>query len=207
VKKGILLLFILLNTQLFATDIKDQLINTNFCKMIRLNRSQYICTLFVRDDIFNCIYESDAGSSPSILGYRFINTSLELIIKSRWQINDWNYESEDRPTYYYYIILQLEGEEISYSCSLIDTIDISGFIILPAFINDDDVNIRREPNLSSEVIEQFDESHPISVLGISRSTQKINEYTDYWFEIDIDGQTAWVFGYLIDFQRQIDLRN
>jgi hypothetical protein len=183
-------------------DLFNELLNSNFQSIIRpTGESYYVCTLFIRNQSLYCYYESDAGDSPTIMAYRIIENEISFIIKSNWQINDWNYESEYRPTKYFQIDLIQEGDSFIYECDQLTQLNLSGFQFFPATINNEVVNLRRNPNLDSQVIGIAREGDTIDVQDVTDIRQQILQYDDYWYEIELEGFTGYVYGSLIEFQK------
>ncbi len=60
----------------------------------------------------------------------------------------------------------------------------------------DKVNMRSEPTLKGEILEQLSINEVFEIKGKTSEISTIQKLTDYWYEIEKDGQKGWVFGAL-----------
>jgi hypothetical protein len=67
-------------------------------------------------------------------------------------------------------------------------------------INEDNVRLRAEPNLESEILLRLNKNIWITVLGWNDEKVKINDFDFYWFKVRTGDFYGWVYGEYIDFQ-------
>jgi hypothetical protein len=193
----------------------EWIFETNYVRMIRPdNENKYVGTFFVRDNKIHFIYESDAGFSPSIFAYKNEFNSFKLVIKSRWvgfEYADidmnffWVGDIDGKiPSYYYLIEFTREDSDIKYSCKILEEVNINGFSINYGKVNDDNVNLRENPSLDNKIINRINSNEIVRVLDISEETMEIDNMIDYWFKIEHENIEAWIYGYYLDFLKEIE---
>jgi len=93
---------------------------------------------------------------------------------------------------------------------------VSDFDRLPkakARINNNRVNLRNKPELSSDVWFTMDLGEEVGILGISAEKQAIGELEAYWYEVRVKldgilsggGLDGWVFGAYLDVENRAEL--
>lgn len=60
----------------------------------------------------------------------------------------------------------------------------------------DKVNMRSEPTLKGEILVQLRINEVFDIKGKTSETSTIQKLTDYWYQIEKDGQKGWIFGAL-----------
>jgi hypothetical protein len=69
-----------------------------------------------------------------------------------------------------------------------------GGIFYNTIINDNNVNIRILPSLTSKIVTQLNKSSEIKVIGISPNTQLIDNFNGHWINIALPNDiVGWVF--------------
>jgi hypothetical protein len=69
-----------------------------------------------------------------------------------------------------------------------------GGIFYNTIINDDNVNIRALPSLTSKIITKLNRRNKIKVIGISSTTQFIDNFNGHWINIALEDDTiGWAF--------------
>jgi SH3-like domain-containing protein len=58
------------------------------------------------------------------------------------------------------------------------------------------VNVRSKPSIKSDIVTQLMINEVFDIKGKTDKTESIAEQTDYWYEIEKNGQKGWVFGAL-----------
>jgi uncharacterized protein YgiM (DUF1202 family) len=208
-KTSLVIILLLFSLMLIYADIADKLIQQNYVEMLRSNGSQrYIGTLYITNNQLSIMYESDAGYNPTIMAYNITDASIKLIIKYRWLgINDEIASRNDgkSPSYYYFVkIKQNEEDEIIYDCIPLENVLPDNFIFTNGIVNDDNVNMRENPSLDGQIITQANKNQTVFVTGLDQYVE-IENMLDYWFQIKVENRDLWIFGYYIDFQKEIEL--
>lgn len=85
-------------------------------------------------------------------------------------------------------------------------------IIARSTVNDDNVNVRLLPNVSSEKIGSLNKGYVVEILGYSNSKETINDYEGYWLKISFKekpkeyyGLYGWVFSQYVDVEPSVDV--
>jgi len=206
----IIIIMLIVSDQLYPQDsqIYKTLVYKKYDLIVRPDGlKDYVGTLYVDGTYLKFIYESDAGMYPTIMAVKSSNTAVNLIIKGRWQLNDWNSNTKNKKTRYYLISLKLLSNDIQTNCTEIDRVNVNGYNVLDAVVNDDHVNIRNLPNINGKVIDKLYKGKAIQAIEISDSIEKINDFEDYWIKIKYNNIEGWIYGYYLDFSKNIKIIN
>ncbi len=163
----------------------------------------YIGTLFTEQNKLQLIYES-MGLTPSIMGFDVIDGKLHLLIKSRWTGAEEPREDEHFDVVYFQTIISSNGGAISCSSKRLENIDLHGFVLMPAMVNDNRVNSRTGPSLNGTVVLQKNRGDQLEIISLGDEYETIGDMSDYWFEFKDNSQSLWIYGYFIDFVNAIE---
>lgn len=74
-----------------------------------------------------------------------------------------------------------------------------------AIVNDNDLRLRKEPNLSSEVLALLDRGTRVNVYGRIAEPLAVGEILSHWYYVrTIDGLQGYCYGYYLDFPVKAD---
>ncbi len=65
-------------------------------------------------------------------------------------------------------------------------------------INVNRLRFRLEPDLNSKTLRFLDKGIIVNVIKKDEKRVKVGEMEDYWYQIEYDGITGWIFGHFID---------
>jgi hypothetical protein len=186
----------------------EWMFETGYNQIIRPGDSEgaYMGTFFVEGNKVHFIYESDAGFNPSIFAYKDEFDTFKLIIKSRWIGSDWydDIAGEIIPVRYSLVEFTKEDSDISYSCETLDEIKLEGFTLNYGKVNEDNVNLRDNPSLQGRALRRIHSNEVVEVKDVGSEYMEIGNLTDYWFKIKHDNSEAWIFGYYLDFLKEME---
>ncbi|MDR1930990.1 MAG: SH3 domain-containing protein [Treponema sp.] len=194
-----------------SADIIDDLIENKFSEIIRpYGSSRYVGTLTVENDALRLSFESDNGYYPTIMAHGISAERIGLIIKSRAVPA----EGAEIPknalfsTKYYRVELYREEEGIRYSCYQVEEpgLVIEGFTFTGATVNERFVNLRTGPSTESAVYGRLNYGAAVTGCGVSGNSSRVALMSDYWIQITLNDAAYWVYGYYVDFQREIKLK-
>jgi hypothetical protein len=211
-KRAIILLFHCMIFQFcFSQNIVDNLLNDKIDFIARQDgvSSSYVGTIIFEDKKVKLLYES-MGFTPSIMAIRIDSNLIELIIKSRWTGDEESPRDNDQyPVLYYYLGIQYKNKSVKYSCKRIENMksfDLSSYRICKSFISDDNVNVREDSSVSAKVINKLQRNEQVEFININSNNIDINLMKDYWYRIKYKGKLGNVFGYFIDFSKDVSIK-
>ena len=65
-------------------------------------------------------------------------------------------------------------------------------------VNVDRLRFRSDSDIHSKTLRYLDKGAIVTILEKDNMRVKIGEMEDYWYQIEYEGITGWVFGYFID---------
>ena len=71
-------------------------------------------------------------------------------------------------------------------------------------VNADRLRMRAYNDLHSKTLRYLDKGDMVRILKKDTERVRINEMEDYWYEIEFNGITGWIFGYFIDLYTDYD---
>ena len=74
-----------------------------------------------------------------------------------------------------------------------------------AELNDSSVNVRDTPGVSGNRLAQYQKGDSVTFTGAVSNNISIDNATDYWYSIDQDGGTGWIYGKYITFPTRVFL--
>ena len=207
-KKYILvfLLFSVFITNSWA-GIVQRILDENFSAVIRPFSSKwYVGTLYIEGNKLKIKYESDFSRYPTIMAYKISEEKIDIIIKSIPFKNIPKNNEIFSPTYYL-ITLFIENSNINYVCYFIENpyLIIDGFTFNFGKINEEHVNVRTKPTTKSTIYSKLNLGANVTVTSIGNDLIKIAQMLDFWLEIEIDNKKFWIYGYYIEFLKEIIL--
>jgi len=166
---------------------------------------------FIIDDNNNfVVFFEGSGNYPSIMAYRFDNNILRFIIKKTYIGQEEPYPGELFESKYYLMEIKKENGEIKINCNIIKTLNLNNFIITKGHIIDNNVNIRLSPSTSGQrYSRQLSYNDNVKVISY-QNYSRVNDMFDYWYGIEIDNKTLWIYGYFCHFVSELsieDVRN
>lgn len=88
-------------------------------------------------------------------------------------------------------------KELESFIKIVDTVKFP--VIENDVMNDDNVRIRKEPNLKSETVGKLNRQDKVKIIGSTISTMKIDRMESKWYKILLDNNTVgWVYGAFVD---------
>ena len=66
-------------------------------------------------------------------------------------------------------------------------------------INDNHVNLRTQPHIPSDISTRLQINTKVEIIGRSMKKDVIDNYTSYWYEVNVDNKDGWVWGRYINF--------
>ena len=203
----VFLLFSVLITNSWAT-IVQRMIEEKYSAVIRPFSSKwYVGTLFIENTKLKIKYESDFSKYPTIMAYKISEDKIDIIIKSLPFDNVPKNNEVFSPTYYL-ITLFIENNSVNYVCYFIENpyLIIDGFTFNYGKINEENVNVRTKPTTQSTIYSKLNFGANITVTSIGNDLIKIAKMLDFWLEIEIDNKKFWIYGYYIEFLKEIILK-
>jgi uncharacterized protein YgiM (DUF1202 family) len=208
--KKFLLLMLFVNLCISANaDIVDTLIEKKYSTVIHpYGSTRYVGNLDVENGTLKLSHSSDSSIRyPTIMAHAISADSIQLIIKSRGY--PWD-KSTKGPfnVLYYKVKLYLEKEEIAYTCYWIEEpiLILDGYAFTEGTINERFVNIRKEPSTKSGIFGKLNRGSKVTATAVSKNAIPIALMYDYWIQISINDTKYWVYGYYVDFSREIKLK-
>jgi hypothetical protein len=207
--KKFLLLMLFVNLCISANaDVVDTLIEKKYSTVIRpYGSTRYVGELKIENDALKLSYASDIGSYPTIMAHSISADSIQLIIKSRQYPRGKNTKGPFSVVYYK-VKLYLEKEEIAYTCYWIEepSLVLDGYAFTEGTINERFVNIRKESSTKSGIFGKLNRGSKVTASAVSKNAMPIALMYDYWIQISINDAKYWVYGYYVDFSREIKLK-
>jgi hypothetical protein len=204
-----LLLMLFVNLCISANaDIVDTLIEKKYSGVIRpYGSTRYVGEIKVENDALKLSYASDLGWYPTIMAHSISADSIKLIIKSR----EYPRAKTTKASFnalYYKVELYLEKEEIAYTCYWIEepVLILDGYAFTEGTINERFVNIRKEPSTKSGIFGKLNRGSKVTAVAVSKNATAVALMFDYWVQISINDVKYWVYGYYVDFSREIKLK-
>jgi hypothetical protein len=115
----------------------------------------------------------------------FLNTAFKEFPKSVFRIDVENALMGDEDT-----------QQVEAPVS-ISVVDVSGTAVL----NDSEVNVRSQPNLTSSVVDQLNAGDSVTLLQRSEMEITVDSMIAYWYKIQTPtGLKGWIYGYFLDLQ-------
>jgi hypothetical protein len=152
----------------------------------------------------------DASGHFSIVGYRIMNNSVRIIIKNRtWELVKPVYNERFDTTidmnYYYLVELEEVNGKLEYYCNRISEINLNEYIINDAKIYKK-TNARLGPSIQWNKKMELEEKSSVKIIGVEKNGDGAYNTYDYWFKVIIDEQAYWVFGFFIDFNNRMRIK-
>jgi hypothetical protein len=189
-------------------DIVDSLIEKKYSGAIRpYGSTRYVGELKVENGTLKLSYASDLGWYPTIMAHSISADSVKLIIKSR-QYPKGNNTKGPFSVLYYKVELYLEKEEIASTCYWIEEpmLILDGYAFTEGTINEGFVNIRKEPSTKSGIFGKLNRGSKVTAAAVSKNAAPVALMFDYWIQVSINDAKYWVYGYYVDFSREIKLK-
>lgn len=76
-----------------------------------------------------------------------------------------------------------------------------------AELNDSSVNVRDTPDVTGNRLGQYQKGDKVTFAGAVDNQSAIDSAIDYWYNIEHEGGTAWIYGKYITFQNKIFLNS
>lgn len=188
--------------------IVEKLLEEGVNEIIRPYSSiRYVGTLYTENCRLKISFESDTGYFPTIMAYKIADEEMKIIIKSRRLDN--NYKPDMvYSSMYFLITLFLEDDKIKYVCYWIEDpyIIADGFTFNDGKINEKFVNVRLKPSTKSGIFYKLPRGSIVRVTSIGKNLTAVVQMLDFWFEVEINREKYWIYGYYIDFFREILLK-
>jgi hypothetical protein len=105
------------------------------------------------------------------------------------------------------LTLFLNDDEINYVCHFIENpfLIISDFTFNIATINEEYVNVRKEPTIRSEIYFILYFNNNVTVTSIGNDMFRVAQMYDFWLEVELDNRKCWIYGYYVEFSKEIIL--
>jgi hypothetical protein len=181
------------------------MIDEKYSVMIRPFASKwYVGTLYMENDKLKIIYESDFGKYPTFMAYKISDNRIDIIIKSI-PLNSIALGNEIYSPTYYLLTLSLNDDVINYVCHFIENpfLIINDFTFNIGKINERYVNVRKEPKIKSEIYCLLYRNNNVTATSIGNDLFRVAQMLDFWLEIDLDNGKYWIYGYYVEFLKEI----
>jgi hypothetical protein len=206
-KNFLLFLFIVVFISNSWATIVQKMIDENYSEMIRPFVSKwYVGTLYMENNKLKIIYESDFGKYPTFMAYKISDDRIDIIIKSI-PLNSIARGNETYTPTYYLLTLSLNDGVINYVCHFIENpfLIINGFTFNVGKINERYVNIRKKPTTRSEIHCVLYRNNNVTATSIGNDLFRVAQMLDFWLEIELDNERYWIYGYYVEFSKEIML--
>jgi hypothetical protein len=183
------------------------MIDENYSETIRPFVSKwYVGTLYVENQKLKIIYGSDFSKYPTFMAYKITDDRIDIIIRSV-PLNSIPRGKEIYSPTYYLLTLSLYNDIISYVCHFIENpfLIINDFTFTTGTINERYVNVRTCPTTRSEIHCILYRDDNVTVTSIGNDLFKVAQMLDFWMEIELDDGNYWIYGYYIEFMKEINL--
>jgi hypothetical protein len=182
------------------------MISENYNEIIRPFVSKwYVGTVYIEDNKLKIRYDSDFGKIPTFMAYKINDNGIDIIIKSIPR-NNIPIGNETYSPSWYLLTFSLNDDNINYVCHFIENpfLIINDFIFNTGIINNRYVNIRKEPTTRSEIYTKLYYNKNITVTSIGNDLIRVVQMLDFWLEIELDSKKYWIYGYYVDFPKEIN---
>ena len=203
-----LLFFLIFIADSWAATIMQKMIDENYSKTIRPFVSKwYVGTVYIENNKLKIEYESDFGKYPTFMAYRIDDNKIDIIVKcvplDSIARKNFTYSST-----YYLLTFSLDDDVINYVCHFIENpfLIISDFTFNVGTINERYVNVRKEPTTKSKICSVLNRNNNVVVTSIGNDLCKVAQMLDFWLEIKLDDEKYWIYGYYVEFLKEIALK-
>jgi hypothetical protein len=185
----------------------QKMIDENYSQVIRPFVSKwYVGTIYVENNKLKIRYDSDFGKIPTFMAYKIDDYRMDIIIKSI-PFNSIPVGNETYSPTWYLLTFYLDNDEINYVCHFIENpfLIINDFTFNTGKINNRYVNIRKEPTTKSEIYIRLYYNNNVTVSSIGNDLIGIAQMLDFWLEIELNDEKYWIYGYYVEFPKEIIL--